>query len=288
MVLRGREKEKMGGRVEGKVAFITGAARGQGRAHAVRLAQEGADIIGIDICEDIPGVDYPLATEADLKATVALVEGHGRRMIAQKVDVRDADGVQGVVTAAVAELGRLDFVIANAGIMPIFGDKARRRQAWHDCLDVLLTGVLNTVESTYPILRDRGEGGSIVITSSMAALKPMMWTEDGHTVGLLGYSAAKAALVNLARNYASILAPYRIRVNTIHPTGVDTDMVNNDMCRTRFEHANPEDLKALVNAIPVDRIEPIDIANTALWLCSDESRYFTGNPVRVDAGASLR
>lgn len=161
-------------------------------------------------------------------------------------------------------------------------------QAWHDCLDVLLTGVLNTVELTYPVLRDQGKGGSIIITSSMAALAPMMWTEDAHTLGLLGYSAAKAALVNLARNYASILAVHRIRVNTVHPTGVDTMMINNDMCRTRFEKANPEDLKALVNAIPVTRVDPVDVANAVLWLCSDESRYFTGNPMRLDAGASLR
>lgn len=278
----------MTGKVQGKVAFITGAARGQGRAHAVRLAEEGADIIGIDICEQMPSVDYPLASEADLKRTVALVESTGRRMIAAKADVRDFNAVQAAVNDGLRELGRLDFVIANAGIMPVFGEKSRARQAWDDCLDVLLTGVLNTVEATLPILRDQGDGGSVVITSSMAALQPLMWTEDAHTLGLLGYSAAKAALVNLARNYASILAPYRIRVNTLHPTGVDTDMINNDMCRTRFENANPEDLKALVNAIPVTRVEPIDIANAVLWLCSDESRYFTGNPVRIDAGASLR
>jgi len=278
----------MPGRVAGKVAFITGAARGQGRAHAVRLAEEGADIVGIDICEQMPNVDYPLATAADLKRTVELVEAADRRMIAVKADVRDADAVQAAVDTGLREFGRLDFVIANAGIMPVFGEKSRARQAWNDCLDVLLTGVLNTVEATLPVLRDQGDGGSIVITSSMAAVKPMMWTEDAHTLGLLGYSAAKAALINLARNYASILAPYRIRVNTLHPTGVDTDMVNNDMCRTRFQDANPEDLRALVNAIPVNRIEPIDVANVVLWLCSDESRYFTGNPVRVDAGASLR
>jgi SDR family mycofactocin-dependent oxidoreductase len=278
----------MTGKVEGKVAFITGVARGQGRAHAVRLAEDGADIIGIDICEQMPNVPYPMATDEDLKETVALVEKTGRKIIASKADVRDADAIKTAVDNGVSELGRLDFVIANAGIMPIWGDAGQRMQAWHDCLDVMLTGVLNTVELTFPIIRDQGDGGSIIITSSMAALKPMMWTEDAHTLGLLGYSAAKAALVNLARNYASILAPYHIRVNTLHPTGVDTPMINNDMSRGRFEIANPEDLRALVNAIPVTRVEAIDVANLALWLCSEDSRYFTGNPVRLDAGASLR
>jgi SDR family mycofactocin-dependent oxidoreductase len=278
----------MTGRVKGKVAFITGAARGQGRAHALRLAEEGADIIGVDICEQMPGVEYPLASREDLKQTVAEVEARGRRMVAAKADVREPNAMRGALDTGLAELGRLDFVIANAGIMPIWGERAQTMQAWHDCLDVLLTGVLNTVELTYPVLRDQGKGGSIVITSSMAALAPMMWTEDAHTLGLLGYSAAKAALVNLARNYASILAVHRIRVNTVHPTGVDTMMINNDMCRTRFEKANPEDLKALVNAIPVTRVDPVDVANAVLWLCSDESRYFTGNPMRLDARASLR
>jgi SDR family mycofactocin-dependent oxidoreductase len=278
----------MAGRVEGKVAFITGIARGQGRAHAVRLAGEGADIIGIDLCEQMPGVEYPMATEDDLKQTVALVEGLDRRIVAGQADVRDASSMRAVLEEGLSRLGRLDFVIANAGIMPIWGEKAQTMQAWHDCLDVLLTGVLNTVELAYPIVRDAGNGGSIVITSSMAALAPMMWTEDSHTLGLLGYSAAKSALINLARNYASILATHYIRVNTIHPTGVDTPMINNDMSRGRFERADPEDLRALVNAIPVTRVDPVDIANAVLWLCSDESRYYTGNAMRLDAGASLR
>jgi NAD(P)-dependent dehydrogenase (short-subunit alcohol dehydrogenase family) len=172
--------------------------------------------------------------------------------------------------------------------MPVFGDRSNEFAAWQLCLDVLLTGVLHTVELTYPQLVKQGEGGSIVITSSMAALQPMMRTENAHTYGLLGYSAAKAALVNLARNYARILAVHRIRVNTIHPTGVNTPMIHNDMMARHFETADPEDSLALVNAIPVDAVEPEDIAAAAFWLCSDDSRYFTGNEVRVDAGANLR
>jgi NAD(P)-dependent dehydrogenase (short-subunit alcohol dehydrogenase family) len=210
------------------------------------------------------------------------------RIIAGKADVRDRASMAEVLDRGMAELGRLDYVIANAGVMPIWGEQAQTMGAWQTCLDILLTGVLNTVELTYPVIRDQGEGGSVIITSSMAALAPMMRTEESHTLGLLGYSAAKLGLVSLARNYASILARYRIRVNTIHPTGVDTPMINNDMSRSHFETATEEDRQVLVNAIPVTRVESLDIANTALWLCSDDSRYITGSIVRVDAGASLR
>jgi SDR family mycofactocin-dependent oxidoreductase len=275
-------------KLAGKVAFITGAARGQGRAHALRLASEGADIIGIDICAQIDGVEYPMATPDDLAETAKLVEGLDRRIVTAIADVRDPDSMRAAFSAGLAELGRLDFVIANAGVMPVFGDRSNEFAAWQLCLDVLLTGVLHTVELTYPQLVKQGEGGSIVITSSMAGLQPMMRTENAHTYGLLGYSAAKAALVNLARNYASILAVHRIRVNTIHPTGVNTPMIHNDMMARHFETADPEDSLALVNAIPVDAVEPEDIAAAAFWLCSDDSRYFTGNEVRVDAGANLR
>jgi SDR family mycofactocin-dependent oxidoreductase len=278
----------MQGRLAGKVAFITGLARGQGRSHALRLAEAGADIIGLDLCAQMHSVGYPMSTPADLAQTVASVEALDRRIVAAPADVRDPESMRAVLERGIDHFGRLDFVIANAGVMPIWGQGSQTMQAWHDCLDVLLTGVLNTVELTYPLLRDQGEGGSIVITSSMAALAPMMWTEESHTLGLLGYSAAKSALVNLARNYASILAAHRIRVTSIHPTGVDTPMINNDVSRNRFADANQEDLRALVNAIPVNRVNPADISDAVLWLCSDESRYFTGAMLRIDAGASLR
>lgn len=278
----------MSGRLAGKVVFITGAARGQGRAHAVRFAQEGADVIGIDICEQMPGVGYPMATSEDLDQTVKEVQALDRRMIAGKADVRDPDSMRAVLDIGIAEFGRLDFVLANAGIMPTSGPLSTTIRAWQDCLDVLLTGVLNTVELTYPRLVEQGEGGSIVLTSSMAALTPMMRTEGSHTYGKLGYGAAKAALINLARNYASFLAVHNIRVNTVHPTGVHTPMIHNEMLETYFANANHDDLQVLINAIPVDAVDPIDISNTMLWLCSDESRYFTGNALRLDAGASLR
>jgi SDR family mycofactocin-dependent oxidoreductase len=274
--------------LEGRVAFITGVARGQGRAHAVRLAEAGADIIGVDICAPIEDVEYPLATRDDLDETVKLVEGLGRRIVAEVGDVRDRESLDAVYQRGLGEFGRLDFVIANAGVMPVFGPRANEIASWQLCLDVLLTGVLNTVELTYKKLVEQGEGGSIVITSSMAALKPMMRTESSHSYGLLGYSAAKAGLVNLARNYASILAVHRIRVNTLHPTSVNTPMIHNEMIERHWQSADPEDMKVLVSAIPVLEVEPEDIAAAVAWLCSDDSRYFTGNEVRIDAGANLR
>jgi SDR family mycofactocin-dependent oxidoreductase len=282
------EEGPVTGRIEGKVAFITGLARGQGRAHAIKLAGEGADIVGLDICAQIDSVDYEMSTPDDLQATIKLVEETGQRIIAHIGDVRDMDSLRSVYQEGLDTLGHIDLVVANAGIMPVWGRGSDTMRAWQDCLDVLLSGVLNTVEVAYPRLLEQGTGGSIVITSSMAAVMPMMRTLGGRTLGLLGYSAAKAALINLAQNYASILAYHNIRVNTVHPTGVNTPMADNDMVRDRFATANPEDALALVNAIPVNFVEAEDVADAVLFLCSDESRYITGSALRVDAGSSLR
>ncbi len=278
----------MAGQFEGKVALITGAARGQGRAHALRLARDGADIVGIDLCAQIASVAYPMATKDDLDETIELVERRGGRMIGLVGDVRDREFLDGAYDEGQRSFGRIDFVVANAGIMPIWGDGSDTMQAWQDCLDVLLTGVLNTIEAGWPRMVEQGAGGSIVITGSMAGVVPTMRTLGGRTLGLLGYSAAKAALVNLMENYASMLAYHHIRVNAVHPTGVSTPMIENDMARDRFATANDEDLKCIVNAIPVNAVEADDIANAVAWLCSDESRYFTGSAMRIDAGASLR
>jgi SDR family mycofactocin-dependent oxidoreductase len=288
LVAMAQEAMAMAGRLEGKVAFITGAARGQGRSHAVRFAAEGADIIGVDLCADIPDTGYPLATRADLDETVAMVETLDRRMVAGVGDVRDRESLRKVLDEGLAELGHLDFVLANAGIMPTRGDHANELRAWHDTLDVVLTGVMHTVELTYPRLIAQGHGGAIVITGSMAAVEPMMRTEHGKTLGLLGYAAAKAALVNLMRNYASILAVHGIRVNVIQPTGVNTPMVNNQMMEEHWATQTEQDGLALVNALPVRVVEPVDISNAMLWLCSEEGRYLTGSAIRVDAGANLR
>jgi SDR family mycofactocin-dependent oxidoreductase len=278
----------MAGRLDRKVAFITGIARGQGRSHAVRFAEEGASIIGIDICGPVAAVEYPMPTADDLRETVTLVEKAGGRIVADVADVRDRESMRAVLDRGRAEFGRLDTVIANAGVMPVYGPSSDTGAAWQACLDVLLTGTMNTIELTFPILVDQGEGGSIVITSSMAALRPMMRTLSGRTLGVLGYSAAKAAVVNLARNYASILAEHRIRVNTVHPTGVRTPMVVNDMLETHFAEAQEQDLLALNNPIPVDLVEASDVTDTMVFLASDESKMITGSALAVDAGATLR
>jgi NAD(P)-dependent dehydrogenase (short-subunit alcohol dehydrogenase family) len=229
-----------------------------------------------------------MSTPDDLQETIKLVEETGQRIIARVGDVRDRAAIETVFEEGRAAFGYIDLVVANAGIMPVWGRGSDTMRAWQDCLDILLTGVLNTVEVAYPRMLEQQRPGSIVITSSMASAMPMMRTLGGKTLGLLGYSAAKAALVNLAQNYASILAYHNIRVNTVHPTGVSTPMADNDMVRDRFETCNPEDALALVNAIPVDFVEAEDIANAVLFLCSDDSRYFTGSSLRIDAGSSLR
>lgn len=279
----------MNQRFEGRVAVVTGAARGQGRSHAVRLAEEGADIIALDICDQIESVGAPMATKSDLEETAALVRAAGRRISAHQTDIRDRDAVQRAVDAGVGELGRLDFVLANAGILPNVGEIANSMQAWHDTIDVILTGTLNTLDATFPRLIEQGTGGSIVITGSMAAVQPMMRTVGGRTLGVLGYSAAKAGLVSLTENYASILAEHRVRVNIVHPTGVQTPMIANPLSDEFRKDKAEADLQVLINAIPgVPAVEPADITAMVVFLCSDEARYLTGSAFRVDAGASLR
>jgi NAD(P)-dependent dehydrogenase (short-subunit alcohol dehydrogenase family) len=233
-------------------------------------------------------VGYPMGTEEDLEITQKEVERVGRRIVGRKADVRDRAAVAAVVEEGLDAFGRLDIVVANAGIMPIYGDLSRTTGAWDDCLDVMLTGVMNTVESAYPRIVEQGEGGSIVMTGSMAGVQPMIRTEGTHTLGMLAYSSAKGALDILMRNYASLLASSSIRVNLIHPTGVNTLMANNDLIHSHWRNAHPDDMQTLINALPVPTVQPIDISNAIVWLCSEEARYVTGSAIRVDAGASLR
>ena len=270
------------GNLDGRVAFITGAARGQGRAHAVRLASEGADIVAVDICRDIDSMDYTNASPDDLDETIKAVENEGRRIIAHQADVRDADALQQAVDEGVREFGRLDIVIANAGIIRLGGD-GDRRQIFRDIVDVNLTGVWNTVEAALPALIDGGRGGSIVLTSSSAGLKGT----GTDRVGGQAYTAAKRGLVGLMQVWANELAQHWIRVNTIHPTGVATGMVMNETMGKLLE-ANDTAVAAMQNALPIQVLMPEDIAGAVAWLVSDEAKFITGVAWPLDAGFAVR
>jgi len=276
----------MTGRVEGKVAFITGAARGQGRAHALRLASEGADIIAVDICAPIDSVPYPLANEADLKETVRLVEGIGRKIVATQADVRDFAALENAVTAGVDELGRLDIVVANAGITGATPADALPLQDWQDMIDVNLTGVFHAVKASIPHLRAGGNGGSIVLTSSALGIRAMP--------NLPHYVAAKAGVIGLMRALALELAPDRIRVNTVNPSIADTPMVQNEAMYKLFvphlENPTREqaaEVFATMNPFPTPWVDAEDIAHAVLFLASDEARYVTGLEFKIDAGFCL-
>jgi (+)-trans-carveol dehydrogenase len=274
------------GRVEGKVAFVTGAARGQGRSHAIRLAQEGADIVAIDLCAQVESVAYPMATPEDLEETVAEVESLGRRIVAEHADVRDYGQLSRVLNAAVATLGRLDIVCANAGIYSQGVMAEMPEQKWCDMIDINLTGVWHTCKAAIPDLVAAG-GGCMILTSSAVALRPS--ANIGH------YGAAKHGVVGLMRTLALELAKDMIRVNSVHPTGVDTIMIQNDAMYRQLapgvEHPTREDLAPVLqslNVLPIPWVEPIDVSNAVLFLASDEARYVTGVAFPVDAGMALK
>ena len=266
------------GSLRGRVAFITGAARGQGRAHALKLASEGADIIAVDLCEQIDSVPYPLATPDDLAATVKLVEDTGARIVALQADVRDRAALKTALREGTTELGRLDIVIANAGIAPMTADGS-----WQDVIDVNLTGVYHTVDVAMRPLVKQGDGGAVVLTSSVAGLVGI----GAPIAGSLGYTASKHGIVGLMRAYANFLAPYRIRVNSVHPCGVDTPMIDNDVTRAWLEgtaQLQQQGGPQMTNALPVEFLDAEDIANAVFWLVSDSARYVTGVALPVDAG----
>jgi SDR family mycofactocin-dependent oxidoreductase len=269
----------MAGRVAGKVAFITGAARGQGRSHAIRLAEEGADIIAVDICEDYATVGYGMATEADLADTVKAVEALDRRIFARKADVRDLQALKAAVDAGVAELGKLDVVSANAGICTVQTWDQVTPAIWQDTLDTNLTGVWNTMVAATPHLIANG-GGSIICTSSTAGIKGLPF--------LSPYVAAKHGVVGIARSLANELAQYKIRVNTVHPTGVQTPMVEGLGGLDAILGKDPQLGPIFMNTLPVEIVEPRDISNAVLFLASDEARYVTGLEFTVDAGNTIR
>ncbi|MGD9795732.1 MAG: mycofactocin-coupled SDR family oxidoreductase [Acidimicrobiia bacterium] len=271
------------GSLDGKVAFITGAARGQGRAHAVRLAEEGCDIIAIDLCENIAFMDYPNATEADLAETVRLVEALDRRIVARKADVRDLAGLQAAFDAGVAEFGRCDIVVANAGIVRLGPVGEDRVASWNDTIATNLTGVWHTCEVALPTMVAGGRGGSIVITSSSAGIK------GTGTTGAAGaaYAAAKRGVVGLMQVLANGYAEHSIRVNTIHPTGVISGMTQNSAMEALVA-ANDPMLSSMQNALPIPILEARDIANAVAWLVSDQAYYITGVQMPLDAGFTVR
>ena len=277
------------GRVEGKVAFITGAARGQGRSHAIRLAQEGADIIAVDLAAQVDSVPYPMATPDDLAQTVKEVEALDRRIVASQADVRDYSAVKAAVDDGVAQLGRLDIVAANAGIFSFGRAEDLEEQTWQDMIDVNLTGVWHAAKAAIPHLKAGGQGGSMVLTSSTAGLMPFE--------NMAHYTSAKHGVVGLMRVLAVELAPDFIRVNSVHPTTVNTDMIHNSATYELFSPDLTPEQRArevigerfqTLNALPIRWVEPRDISNAVLFLASDEARYITGVTLPVDAGSLLK
>jgi len=279
------------GRVQGKVAFITGAARGQGRSHAVRLAEEGADIIAVDLCRDFETVNYPMATPDDLKETARLVEQLDRRIVAVEADVRDRSQLTAALERGLAELGKVDIVVAQAGIAAMKGQPPM--QAWTDGVDTLLLGTINAVQAALPHLPD---GASIIATGSTAAyVNALPMRQVGADPGGHAYMYSKRALSAYIHDLARNVAPRMIRANVVHPTNCNTDMLQSEPMYESFrpdlEHptrADAEPAFFAMQAMPIPYIEPVDISNMVLFLASDESRYVTGMQMRVDAGGYLK
>lgn len=278
----------MSGRVEGKVAFITGIARGQGRAHALRLVEEGAaGIIGLDLCDAIDGVEiYPPSTLDDLQTTVNLVEEAGGKIIVAQGDVRNSNDLKQVLDKGIAEFGRLDIVCANAGILTVAPALEQGPEQWQSMMDINVTGVWNTCREAIPHLVDNG-GGSVIITSSTAGTKG--------NANTLSYNVSKHGVVGMMKTLANELGRYNIRVNTVHPTSADTPMVMNETVYGLFDHSNPNPTResaevtfATTHVLPVAVIEPRDVSEAVLWLGSDESRYVTGALLPIDAGFVIR
>ncbi|UGT61290.1 mycofactocin-coupled SDR family oxidoreductase [Nocardia asteroides] len=277
----------MTGRVDGKVAFITGAARGQGRSHAVRLAQEGADIIALDVCKQLDNVPFPMPTSDDLAETADLVKAAGGRVVTIEADVRDFDAVKAGLDGAVEQLGKLDIVIANAGLANEGGALVEMREdLWDDMIGVNLTGVWKSVKAAIPHLQANGSG-SIVLTSSVGGLKA--YPNVGH------YVAAKHGIVGLMRTFAVELGHQNIRCNSVHPTHVSTDMLLNEgtykLFRPDLENPGPDDMKPICemfHVLPTPWVDSVDVSNAVLYLVSDEARFITGVPLPVDAGSMLK
>jgi SDR family mycofactocin-dependent oxidoreductase len=277
------------GRVDGKVVFITGAARGQGRSHAIRLAEEGANIVAVDICAPIASMRYPLATPEDLQQTVKEVEATGRKIIARQADVRDRNQLKATIDEALSNFGRVDVVVANAGICPM--EDPSLCEGFVDVTDVDLIGVMNTVAVSLPHLQS---GASIIVTGSTAGMMEGT-TENLGASGGVGYAWAKQVIVRYVEVLALQLAPHMVRLNAIHPTNCDTHLLQNDdiyrAFRPDLDNPTREDAKLAfpaMQAMPIPWIDPVDVSHLVTFLASDESRYITGLNIRLDAGAMLK
>ncbi|QZT64232.1 mycofactocin-coupled SDR family oxidoreductase [Mycolicibacterium austroafricanum] len=275
------------GVLQDKVVFITGAARGQGRAHAVRFAEEGADVIAFDLCAQIDSVAYPMATPEDLDETVRLVEKTGRRIVAEHGDVRDRERLAEVVAKGVAEFGRLDFVLANAGILPAAGTQGLDITAFTDAIAVMLNGVYFTIEAALPALLRNPDGGAIVITSSAAGFTSVSTEFGTMSHGAAGYTAAKHGVIGVMRHFARSLAEKNIRVNSVHPGGVATPMVlNQAMADWSGEH--PSFSAAQQPLLQLPMMEPEAVSDAMVYLCGPSGRYLTGATLPLDAGQTLK
>jgi SDR family mycofactocin-dependent oxidoreductase len=273
------------GSLDGRVVFITGAARGQGRSHAVMCADEGADIVGVDICEDIDVVPYALGTAEDLEETARLVEKTGRQMLTRKADVRNLAALQDAFDAGVEQFGHVDTVIANAGVILTNLDERDASEALRVGIDIMQIGVWNAFQVAIPHLKERGQGGNLIATSSMAALLDLT---DGRG-GSDAYLMAKLAITGLVRAYANLLAPERIRVNAVAPTNCATPMITENPAIFKVIEAYPHLANAMQTALPdLPLIEPRDVTNAILFLISDAGRSFTGSLLKVDAGMDVR
>jgi len=274
------------GRVQDRVALITGAARGQGRSHALRLAEEGAHIVALDMMADIDTIPYGMAKEADLAETASLVEERGRRVLTARADVRDQASLDEAVTACLNEFGHIDIVCANAGVLSYGRGHELTDRQWQDVIDIDLAGVWRTLKAVVPPMKDARQGGSIILTSSMAGAKGMH--------NMAHYAAAKHGVIGLMRSFAAELARSKIRVNSVLPASVNTDMIHNDatyrIFRPDLQDPSLDDAMVgftHVHPMGVPWIEPLDVSNAVLFLASDEARYITGTALPIDAGYLL-
>ena len=271
--------------LDGRVVFITGAARGQGRSHAVMCAEEGANIVGVDICADLDVVPYRLGTADDLEETARLVEKTGQEMLYRTADVRDKAALQEAFDAGVQQFGHIDTVIANAGVILTNPDERDASEALRLGIDIMLIGVWNAFQVAIPHLKERGAGGNLIATSSMAALLDLT---DGRG-GSDAYLMSKLAITGLVRAYANLLAPERIRVNAVAPTNCVTPMITENPALFKVIEQNPHLVNAMQTALPdLPMIEPRDVSNAILFLISDNGRSFTGSLLKVDAGMDVR